>query len=577
MAAVPEDDLPDSLRGKAVPKDDLPTDLAEATPRVDKPKEPKEEPRKKWQLPRAVLPASDTLNYPSASDTLSSLGNTAAGIGEIAMAGMSGMASSAAGGIAGLAGTVLSGPEGQGAAWSKYIQQKGTYQPQTETGKELAGVIAKPFEMASAGLGKAGRTVGDLVGPKTGAALETLGENAIDLAGAVVPLFKGAKFKMAGGAMPAADLSQTERALLKSKDKGYSVNPADVNPTLKNKTIQAIAGRSGVDSELAVKNAVVDTNKAKKALGLTDAEDLDHAAIKTVRDENKQAYDNIRSTQVDLMPDGAFQTALADVDAALHEAKSIYPEAFKDNALEHAKSIVMNPAAPPTPGAVIKLIQKYRKDASTILKRDNNTPGEIQAGLAHKDIANVLEDFLDRKLSENPATVGLVDDLRAAREKIAKSHDIEEVTNLYNGTVDAGKLAKIKEAGGKLSGDLEDIVQAWGARQRPKGISKADINASDSTKGQVVAHGIGSVLGGLAGAAGGGVPGAIGGATAGSVAIPAAARKAMASKLYQTWMTTKDPSVLKQLAAIDPKMAAALTTSALGSTRSQLPEPMGQQ
>ena len=86
----------------------------------------------------------------------------------------SGMVAAPLAGLAGIAGSVLPGPEGQGANWTRNVQEAMTYQPMSEGGKDAMKVIGYPFEK----IGEFSRWLGggatDLTGsPAVGAGAET--------------------------------------------------------------------------------------------------------------------------------------------------------------------------------------------------------------------------------------------------------------------------------------------------------------------------------------------------------------------------------------------------------------------
>jgi len=186
------------------------------------------------------------------------------------------------------------------------------------------------------------------------------------------------------------------------------------------------------------------------------------------------------------------------------------------------------------------------------------------------------------KEKSNAARKTLIDDWKAARQTLAKVHNIEESTNLQTGHVDPAKLKKLRDAGAPLSGNLSKIVDAHEAmgdvvKSVEKG-NKSALRASDSSIGQAVlkaGHSMAAAaLGAGAGGAVGGPMGALAGGGAGLV-IPLAARKVMASKLYQQYMGAPSPTVLQQLKQIDPalaaKAAAATAAATLGRNNTNLP------
>jgi hypothetical protein len=117
-------------------------------------------------------------------------GRAAVGLGETVLEAGSGAVSSVVGGLSGLgraAYRYIKGDSGEealskGADTSRAIQEAGTYQPRTEAGKDVSHLVNLPIEVANKLLGKAGNAVGSVIGPKTAAAGETIGENIVPFA-----------------------------------------------------------------------------------------------------------------------------------------------------------------------------------------------------------------------------------------------------------------------------------------------------------------------------------------------------------------------------------------------------------
>jgi hypothetical protein len=318
-------------------------------------------------------------------------------------------------------------------------------------------------------------------------------------------------------------------------------------------------------------------------------------------------------------------------------AKQAAPGYYHTPEFERIKVEMLNPQVPHTPASLMVQIADLRADASTLAKRAGAKPQDFREAMAMRNVATSLEDFLERKLTEsmyiggeatapvvktplglpsparptlggppsvqpgtppmgqmptkeggllkeksNAARKTLIDDWKDARQTLAKVHNIEESTNLQTGHVDPAKLKKLRDAGAPLSGNLSKIVDAHEAmgdvvKSVEKG-NKSALRASDSSIGQAVlkaGHGMSAAaLGAGAGGAVGGPMGALAGGGAGLV-IPLAARKVMASKLYQQYMGQPSPTVLQQLKQIDPalaaKAAAATAAATLGRNNTNLP------
>ncbi|MGK3946440.1 hypothetical protein ABK046_49800, partial [Streptomyces caeruleatus] len=69
-----------------------------------------------------------------------------AGLGEVPLQMITGLGSTIAGGLAGAGTALATGSLDKGADITRSIQQAGTYQPRTQSGKDLTGLVAAPFE-----------------------------------------------------------------------------------------------------------------------------------------------------------------------------------------------------------------------------------------------------------------------------------------------------------------------------------------------------------------------------------------------------------------------------------------------
>lgn len=117
------------------------------------------------------------------------MGRAAGGIAEAGLSMATGAVASAAGGLYG-ATSLLSGEGTEEAARKvRETQEQYTYQPRTKMGEAATRAAGAPMEMASAGLGKVGGAIGDVLAGEQGRiAGESLGEVAPQLAMAAAPL-----------------------------------------------------------------------------------------------------------------------------------------------------------------------------------------------------------------------------------------------------------------------------------------------------------------------------------------------------------------------------------------------------
>jgi len=107
------------------------------------------------------------------------LKDVAAAVPETALALGSGLVAGPLSGLAGIAGSLLPGPQGQGARWTRGVGEALTYQPRTEGGKIGLGIASKPFELLHQAGVKAGETAQDVgLPPSIATGVQTAVETA---------------------------------------------------------------------------------------------------------------------------------------------------------------------------------------------------------------------------------------------------------------------------------------------------------------------------------------------------------------------------------------------------------------
>jgi hypothetical protein len=587
--AVPEDDLPDELRGKTVPADDLPDEVSHETPQ---------------QIEKHVKKPAGLADI--VAGAYNSIRGVKQNIAKMAIESLTTPVIGAAGALT----AAVKGPEAGANLIRKGQAKVDRALPTSPEAQQMSSNIAKPFEMASAKLGDIGESI------TGGPAGRTIGENAIEVGAALLGAGGMTKGLIKGAGVKPA-LTQRQDAIDRARKVGYLANPEDSAGGAVNRAGSTIANPGSLDREIAAKNAKVTTDLAKKDLGIAPNEHLNDANIRAVEDKALKAYSEIADAgdRIGLVmtPDEQLAAALGKVDESLHPRKGAYPTLNTNPALERVRSALMNPDQPPNVRTVMETARQLREDAIHDLKSPTVSATEKKQHLAMKSVATALEDFVERKLQsgvyqggeavgmgtgpqakgpslpgpakdqlarvgESQPPVGqhtpappatkeggllqhqaadgpeLFNKYRQARVTLAKARDIREAANLETGHVDPANLAKKSD---KLTGSLADIAQAHKAMGNVvKGIegktSNEGLRAGDAAVGAEVAHGLASATG-----------------------IPLVARKVMASRLYQEFMANPTASSLDKLKAMDPALAmkaqAAMSAAAVGAQNSQLP------
>ena len=399
-------------------------------------------------------------------------------------------------------------PEGKAAAaqFGQQVQNQ-FYQPRTPEAQSnvqaignavapLAGLhIGGPVNAlapATRAIGDVARSEGSLVSGAVNNALVTRATNT-----------QAANVAKSYAAAPIIDAAQA------ANRQGLAVNPAITNPTLTNRAKGMVVGPA-FDDAAAKANAAQTTNLVRKDLGVAADQPLNAAAVETALDKASKPYDVVRQIP-NLTPDA---NVIQSIES-LRVPKLLGDEgaAAKVNSLINTS---IDEISQGRSGAlVIDDIRQLRKQAQNVYKaRDNgNNPAaaDVAAADARIGIANALESLIDSNVNDPK----VLNDLKAARVKMAQIYDHERAINFANGTVDPQVYAKLlDERKGNMTGVGADIGKV--ASTFPEVMSAQTPSAQAMPK--VTRSGITAAAGALAGGAVAGYPGAIAGASLGGAA-----------------------------------------------------------
>lgn len=334
-------------------------------------------------------------------------------------------------------------------------------QPLMNTGSGKAGYITGNVvdTLPAAGLGgpvTSGAALGGLQPIATGESrLHNVEVGALSgLAGKTLGA-AGTLLKPATNAVDAAAASQagrqlTARVLQDGQNIGLEAPPALANPTLTNTLASALAGKGKIAQTLSAANQDTATSIAKRVVGLTDADTLSPQALQEIRTNVAgKAYQDLRAAGNVAADD----THMAQTQAVINKYSGVerdFPGTPPSPLIAEAKSL-QQPSFDAS-SAVTK-IQQLRDSASSAARSGDNG---LAAG--YKQLANTLEGTLQRGLSGNPQTAGLVPAYQQARTLMAQTRSIEDALNA-DGTVSGKALAGQLKAGEPLSGDLKTVAE----------------------------------------------------------------------------------------------------------------------
>ena len=202
-----------------------------------------------------------------------------------------------------------------------------------------------------------------------------------------------------------------DATLREAQEAGYVLPPSQVQATFLGNRAESLSGKAALDQSAVIKNQQVTNRIAREEVGLPENAPITPAALEARRDAISSPYKELA---------GISPSAKAALKR-LQEARS--------NAKDHWSSYDRN-ARP--------------EDKANAQKFDQQ--------------AQMLETFLEKEAARR-GKPQLVDEMRQARQDIAKTYDVERSLNIGDGNVDARILGRALDRGKPLSGGLQTIAR----------------------------------------------------------------------------------------------------------------------
>lgn len=228
-------------------------------------------------------------------------------------------------------------------------------------------------------------------------------------------------------------------------------------------TADVLAGWSGkvkTAQAASAKNQEVTNALTAKAIGLPEDAVLTDQVLKGVRQNASKAYSNIPKALPKVTVDPDFYAAVNKLGEKSSAAASEFPELLENAEIDKLVKSLSGKTEFST-DAGISLVRKLRKDASANF-RSMGDPAKADLAFAQRQAADAVDDLIERQL-DLTGQGQLAAEYRNARQIIAKTHDIEAVTNTTTGNVSARKIAALANRGRPLSGDLKTIADTANA------------------------------------------------------------------------------------------------------------------
>lgn len=358
---------------------------------------------------------------------LPGVGLPGVGLGEAATQMATGSAAGVASGLAGLAAPVFGlNP----ANTVREFQEAFTYQPRTEAGQTVSEAVNAPM----AGIERFADWVGEKAAPGAGPIGATAAKTGVLAAPALAGLRRA----------PTAPLSQRQRVLQQSQERGYVATPSQAG---KASVLEGFGGKLKLERSASIRNQQVSNRLAKEALGLAEGTELTPQVLQQVRSFATPVYETLRGMgQLEVLPKhhNAIEVAVRNFRKVAEETPAL---ANKD-VLKIADDLKRDSM---DSGTVVSGIRLLRDKADAAYRS-----GETGLGKSYKEMAATLEQVLEDHLSKAP-NPALFNEFRRARELIAKSYTVQNA--LVGGDVSAQVLARQLAKDKPLTGELRQIAE----------------------------------------------------------------------------------------------------------------------
>lgn len=291
-------------------------------------------------------------------------------------------------------------------------------------------------------------------------------------------------------------------SLQSARQAGYVIPPSQQpGAGLFSRVAEGFAGKLTTAQSASAKNQAVTNQLARQALGLSDDVALNPTTLNAIRKQAGQAYEAVKQVGV-LQADDAFTKQLNGIAAKYAGAESQFPGLGKTPVTEIVEVLKQKQF---TADGAIDAISILRDKADVAFRG-----GDKGLGRAFREASDALEGVIERNLSANPATSGLLEGFRNARQTIAKTYTVEKALNPATENISAQMLGQELRRGRPLSGGLRQAGETGlafpKAVQRPEVIgSQPGISPLDVV-GSGIFGGAGAALGGPAGAMAAAIP-----------------------------------------------------------------------
>lgn len=352
------------------------------------------------------------------------------------------------------------------AAVQRDVQSYLTYQPVSDSakaGEQAAADLARPVV---APVVRAADRAATAVGKMSPVAETMMREApaAFQAASSVVPIYQGVQaagnaarlYDEAAQIAATRNLSPEEAAVAKAQNLGLKLLPSQQGRT-PGAIAEGLSGQAKLERTLSKQNAKAVDAAAAEEIGLPAGARVTRESLAIPKAQASSVYKEVAELGP-VTTDDSFREAIGGIGDRTGASSFA---ADTPAGVAKLKDVYGNVASFDAKDAVAK-VRQLRADASKNL-RAPNAPEQNALGYAQRQIADALDDQLDRAAQARGAT-DLVSKYRAARVQLAKIHTVEDAIRGQN--VSAKALAQQQARGVPLSGKLKDIADSYGSFDR---------------------------------------------------------------------------------------------------------------
>jgi hypothetical protein len=254
-----------------------------------------------------------------------------------------------------------------------------------------------------------------------------------------------------------------DQIVQKARQEGISLPAAVTNPGSKIAgVVEGLAGQNTTAARMASRNQPRIDAMARRVLGASETEPLTQSLVdRAVQREYVRGYLPVkRAGQINA--DMEFANARAAIEAPYTEMQAGFPASSQmpsglRNLLDDLSASKWDAKT------IVGKVRELRFDAKKNLQSMDD-PDKARLGMAQKQVANELENLIERNLSRQ-GRQGVLDQFKASRRKMAQAFDVGEAMTPA-GNINAEVLGKKAVAGEPLTDELKTIGDAWSLHRK---------------------------------------------------------------------------------------------------------------